>query len=125
GAALAWRNLRAGRVDRAGAARVALWVFACDAVAGILAAHHPPSLDGEATVLTEIAARAALLGAEVWLAYGALEPYARRSEPHALVSWMRLLRRRAGDPLVARDLLIGCVAGMATRLLDLPRGSQL
>ena len=49
----------------------------------------------------------------------------RRNWPQALVSWTRLLRRRAGDPLVARDLLIGAAAGTTTRLLDLPRGSQL
>jgi hypothetical protein len=125
GAVLAMRNLRAGRVDRAGAMRVAVWVFACDAVSNVLEAHHPLSFDGEATVLTTVAAAAALLGAEVWLAYAALEPYARRAWPEALVSWERLLRRRAGDPLVTRDLLLGVTAGLATRLLDLPRGSRL
>src|SRR5262249_27404246 len=52
GAVLAVRNLRAGRLDRTGAVRVALWVFVCDAAAGILMAHHPPSVDAEGEVLT-------------------------------------------------------------------------
>jgi hypothetical protein len=124
GAILAWRNLRASRVDRGGAMRVALWVFACDALAGLLVAHHPPSLDAEASMLAAIAGYAALLGAEVWVAYAALEPYARRNWPDALVSWTRLLHRSAADPLVARDLLLGVAAGTLSRLLDLPRHSQ-
>ena len=124
GAVLAWRNLRAGLVDRGGAARAALWVFGCDALAGVLAAHHPPSLDAEAAVLAAIAGAAALAAAEVWIAYAALEPYARRDCPHALVSWLRMLRGRVGDALVARDFLIGAAAGLATRLLDLPRDAR-
>ena len=124
GVVLARRNLRAGRVDRVGAARAALCVFVCDALAGVLSGHHPPSLEAEATFLTTVAGAAALVGAEVWLAYAALEPYVRRRWPQALVSWTRLLRRRAGDPLVSRDLLVGAAAGIASRLLDLPRGTQ-
>ncbi len=124
GAVFAWRNLRAGRVDRAGATRVALWVFACEALSEVIAAHHPPSLLNEAEMLTAIAGAAALLAAEVWLGYAALEPYARGDCPHALVSWMRLLRRRVADPLVARDVLAGVAAGITIRLLDLPRGTR-
>ena len=60
----------------------------------------------------------------MWIAYAALEPLARRDCPLALVSWMRLLRRRVRDALVARDLLIGITAGLAMRLLDLPRSTS-
>jgi hypothetical protein len=121
GAVLAWRNLRAGRVDRAGAVRVALWVFVCEAIAAVLGAQHRLALDPEATLLTTIAGAAALAGLEVWIAYAALEPFARRDCPQALVSWMRVLRRRISDPLIGRDVVIGTTAGLAMRVLDLPR----
>lgn len=53
----------------------------------------------------------------VFLAYVALEPYVRRLWPATLISWSRLLAGRFGDPLVGRDLLIGAVCGVCTRLL--------
>ena len=75
-------------------------------------------------MVTTIAGAAALAGVEVWIAYAALEPYARRDCPLALVSWMRLLRRRVRDPLVMRDALVGTAAGLAMRLIDLPRAGH-
>src|SRR5262249_45008564 len=69
----------------------------------------------------------------LWLAYFALEPYARRLWPEALISWSRLLAGQFRDPMVGRDLLVGCVGGalgflllaqvlpyLAPRLLGLP-----
>ena len=49
----------------------------------------------------------------VWLFYLALEPYARRLWPRTLTSWVRIFRGRFRDPLVGRDLLIGCALGAA------------
>ena len=48
-----------------------------------------------------------------WLDYLALEPFVRRRWPEAMISWTRLLGGRFADPLVARDILIGCAAGCA------------
>jgi hypothetical protein len=48
----------------------------------------------------------------LWLYYVALEPYARRFWPDLLISWSRLLKARLHDPLVGRDLQIGCFAGV-------------
>jgi hypothetical protein len=117
GAYLARRNLRAGRVDRSGAARVALWVFACDALARIIAGRHPLVVEDEAAFLAALAGAALFLAAEVWLAYAALEPYVRRKWPETMVSWTRLLRGRFDDALVGRDLLLGALGGMVMRLL--------
>lgn len=41
--------------------------------------------------------------------YLALEPYVRRTSPAMLVSWSRLLAGSWRDPLVGRDVLIGCL----------------
>jgi hypothetical protein len=46
-----------------------------------------------------------------WLAYLAVEPFLRRRWPEVLVTWTRLLAGEFRDPLVGRDVLIGCAAG--------------
>jgi serine/threonine-protein kinase len=53
----------------------------------------------------------------MWLFYIALEPFVRRLWPETLVSWNRLLAGRWRDPLVGRDLLVGAVFGVSTKLL--------
>lgn len=115
GVVIAWRNMRAGRVDRRGAARVALWVFACRALAGVVAASRPPTLEVAAAFASTLVATSLFLAAEVWLAYVALEPYVRRDWPDALVGWTRLVRGRFRDALVGRDLLLGVLAGVVMR----------
>jgi hypothetical protein len=46
-----------------------------------------------------------------WLAYLAVEPFLRRRWPETLITWTRLLAGEFRDPLVGRDLLVGCAAG--------------
>ena len=120
GVVIAWRNLRAGRVDRRGAARVALFVFVCRALAGIAAATRPPTLEAAASFASALLATSLFLAAEGWLAYIALEPYVRRDWPDALAGWTRLLRGRFRDGLVGRDLLLGVLAGVVMRLGAVP-----
>jgi serine/threonine-protein kinase len=50
--------------------------------------------------------------------YLAIEPYARRLWPRMLVSWVRVLEGRFRDPLVGRDLLVGCAGGALIALLQ-------
>jgi len=47
-----------------------------------------------------------------WILYLALEPIVRRRWPDSIISWSRLLAGRLRDPLVGRDILIGCLAGV-------------
>jgi serine/threonine-protein kinase len=72
-----------------------------------------------------------LVGAELWfgfaravgwslffgllgfLFYLLVEPQFRHTWPRALVSWVRILRGRVRDPLVARDVLAGSAYGVA------------
>src|SRR5262249_51644519 len=50
-------------------------------------------------------------GGLCWLAYLALEPFARRLWPETLISWSRLLAGRFRDPPVGPDLLVRALGG--------------
>ncbi len=125
-------NLRAGRGDRIGARRLALASFIAMMVSWMLAAHHVFDIGAEQSRISEAAAQALLAAGVMWSLYIAAEPYVRRTWPHILITWGRLLAGRVRDPLVGRDLLVGCAAGLlmtvltygfhaAPLLLDQPR----
>ena len=109
---LARRNVRLGRSD----GRAALWLggiqVACGRLAWVFGAHHVRH-PAEVAMFFMGLALDLLLGAVVWLVYLALEPYLRRLWPTTLISWIRLMEGRLRDPLVGRDVLVGCVAGVA------------
>ncbi len=105
---LARRNLRAGRSDRRGAARLAAVVFAAAPVEWLFGAHHVPSLY-EVSLLVMLLSSGLFVAVAVWILYIALEPFVRRRWPATLVSWSRLLAGDFRDPLVGRDVLIGCL----------------
>jgi hypothetical protein len=117
GALLARRNTRAGRADRRGA----MIVGVCTGVsmlASILAGNHYAG--GPSAMWNRLIIQLALVlywGVVIWLDYLALEPFVRRRWPEAMISWTRLLAGRFADPLVARDILIGCVGGFAICIL--------
>ncbi len=109
GAFLARRNLVLGRGDRRGAFRLAVFVFATQEVAWLFGASHV--LDLQEIVLFVVSLGYALYNAALtWLVYIAMEPYVRRRWPQTLVSWNRLLGGKWRDPLVGRDVLVGCAA---------------
>ena len=112
GVMLARRNIRLGRGDRKGAFRVALFVFLRYAHArafprGPRGEFRPGAVDPHQGLRLPL-----LLGAQVWLLYMALEPFARRRWPHVLISWKRLLGGSLRDPLVGRDVLLGAPRGL-------------
>ena len=108
GAMLARRNLRLGRGDRRGAARLAAFVFAAWAVAWLFGAHHVPNFS-ELYFFNQFLAWGLGWTCFIWVLYIALEPYVRRRWAATLVSWSRLLAGGFRDPLVGRDILIGCL----------------
>jgi len=123
GAILARRNLRMGRGDRKGAARLALAVLMLELVSFLAGAHYGPyGPDRVGVVIGLLVATPALL----WMLYIALEPYMRRRWPATLVSWTRLLAGRWRDAMVGRDLLAGALVGTLaiafTRMLLLAPG---
>ncbi len=110
GAMLARRNVRMGRGDRRGAFRLASFVFAALMVAWLFGAHHVANFS-EFPLFLEALVWGLAWSCFVWLLYSALEPYVRRRWPATLVSWSRLLAGDFRDPLVGRDVLLGCLTG--------------
>jgi serine/threonine-protein kinase len=115
-AILARRNLRLGRGDRRGAFHVAAFVFVAWTAAWFFGAHHVPSF-AEVSLFIEFLVWGCGLSGFTWLLYIALEPYVRRRWPATLVSWSRLLRGEVRDPLVGRDVLVGCLLCSSTTVL--------
>jgi serine/threonine-protein kinase len=106
GIVLARQNVRAGRSDWKGAARLALFSFLMTAAAEILFAHHVPTL-GEIGLLLMTCGVALIAAALLWLMYVALEPHVRKRWPSSLISWSRVLGGQILDPVVGRDVLVG------------------
>jgi hypothetical protein len=117
GALIARRNLRKGIGDRRGAGRLAFLAFGLMALVWIFSEHHVPTTH-ELYLFSLFAGGALLTSVQLWFWYIALEPFVRHRWPASLTSWSRLLSGRFRDPLVGRDLLIGCVVGVIYILLD-------
>ncbi len=115
GAFFARRNLRMGRGDRHGAARLAYFVFALMAVTWIFGEHHVPT-QWEFALFVTFVSWAVFVSGLLWLLYIALEPFVRRRWPGVLISWSRLLSGTFRDPLVGRDVLAGCVLGVVSQV---------
>jgi serine/threonine-protein kinase len=56
-------------------------------------------------------------GAQLWLAYLALEPWVRRRWPRTMVTWARLVAGDVRDALLGRDLLVGILVGLGYDLV--------
>jgi serine/threonine-protein kinase len=108
---VARRNLRLGRGDRRGAARLALSVITVMFLAWLLGTDHVPTL-GELGLFIIGLGWALSFSVLLWLLYIAIEPYVRRRWPNALIAWNRALAGNFRDPLVGRDLLVGALAGV-------------
>ena len=113
------RNLRRGRVDRAGAVRVAVFAIGTGLVAFAFQAQHVIDVHVEWQILQDVLGNALYFTAQAALAYVAIEPFLRSRMPHALISWSRLLAGRWRDPLVGRDVLIGIITGLAGYAVEL------
>jgi serine/threonine-protein kinase len=112
---LARRHVVTGRGDRRGATRLAWYVFAVSAAHYLLLAHNVWRLG----ILQGVLLAAAWKAAASWIFYLALEPYARRYWPHSLVSWSRLLAGRLRDAHIGRDMLVGCLLGVAFAVCEI------
>ena len=112
---VALRNVRRGRGDRRGALRLALYLGAVRML-WFLGAHHMASPSELGLFIGHLSFAMQRVGL-AYVFYLAIEPYARRLWPRMLVSWVRVLEGRFRDPLVGRDLLIGCAAAALGVLL--------
>lgn len=103
---IAWYNVRAGRGDLRGAAKLALLYFAAMLAGRLLLAHHTAQ-SAELSVFWRSVGVAAINGSIVWAYYLALEPWVRQKWPQTMISWSRYTTKGIRDPLVGRDILFG------------------
>ena len=115
-ALLARRNLRAGRGDRQGAFRLASFLFAVSMLAWLFRTSRAAMLP-DWTVFIMGVEYELFWSLTLWLFFIALEPSVRRLWPQTLISWNRLFAGRFRDPRVGRDLLVGVLFGVGTRVL--------
>jgi len=116
GSFFAHRNFIRGRADVKGALRLFIVLTACNCLGALALDHFAPI---PLYIWSQILLLAVpmLLSLLAWVGYLAVEPYVRRTWPHVMVSWQRLLNGRFRDPLVGRDLLLGIFAGSIVCLL--------
>jgi hypothetical protein len=124
---LAFRNLRSGRGDRRGAARLAMCVSTVMLALWVCQVHLAASL-GLLGLLLIAVCTSIFNGVLLWMLYLALEPFVRRHWPQVLVSWTNVLTGRLRDPVVGRDVLLGAALAVAwvlmIRGLDLFSGGR-
>lgn len=110
GLVFADRNRRQRRCDFKGAFRISLFVFAVYTLDWLVTADHVASIQ-EVMLLRTALAKSLFWSFSVWVLYLGFEPFIRRQWPRLMISWNRLLEGRWRDPLVGRDILIGCCVG--------------
>ena len=111
-------NIRAGRGDRVGAWRVAATAAGLLVVRWLAHAHHVPNPGVEQSRLFTAIGGAVIDGFVLWLFYIAAEPYVRRTWPHILIGWSRLISHGVRDRLIGRDLVVGLTVGLAMTVLS-------
>jgi len=112
---VAFRNLRSGRGDRRGARRLG-WVVALTVMAQWLLSEHTLTVF-HLVLFLDTLTMAVDIGGFAWTLYLACEPFLRRHSPESLIGWTRMLEGRWSDPLVGRDVLLGCATGTALSLM--------
>lgn len=111
---LAYRNLRRGRDDRRGAWRVAVAGFFLSILVEVCGVS---ALAGSWTeAATRVGSHALFVAFYLWLCHLGFEPHMRRRWPARIVSWSRAIAGRLRDPLVGRDVLLGCMFGIGDTL---------
>lgn len=114
---LARHNIKTGRSDLKGGAKLAAFCFLSFCFLNLLIADHVWSISGEMTIFGRILGDALYYAMLIGLLYIALEPFARRYWSELLISWNRLLTGDFSDPMIGRDILIGGVVGVGLTLI--------
>ncbi len=116
--ALVRYNLKSGRADRRGAARVAGFLIVVWVASWVLGARHFFAIEEETNRFFVFLSFAMSNVGVTWLLYLALEPFVRRLSPEMLIGWTRLLAGQLRDTRVGRDVLIGVALGVFFSLLS-------
>ncbi len=113
---LARLNLVAGRGDRRGALRLAIFVFLLQMALWLTRGHFSVSIGLLGDFLLAVCT-SSFYGIAMWTLYLAVEPLVRRYWPRTLISWTRVLSGQFRDPIVGRDALFGVVLGVSWILI--------
>ncbi len=111
---ISYHNLKVGRVDIKGAAKISVFCFLMLFIGFCISADHVASVGNEFQILIIIASHAVFPSVILFLAYLAIEPFVRRWWSNLLISWNRLLSGDFRDPMIGRDILIGALLGILT-----------
>jgi len=111
GIMLVRRNLRLGLGDRRTALTLTIVVFWLELVRRLLGAVHFADAVIEASRAFAMCAQALFAAVVAGTFYLALEPTVRRTRPHLLIAWSRVMSGRVRDPVLGRDVLVGACAG--------------
>jgi predicted Ser/Thr protein kinase len=117
GSFFARRNFLRGRADVQGALRLFTVLMCCFCLSFLLESHFAPYPFYVWSQFLFLSVPM-LVSFLAWVGYMAVEPYVRRTWPHVMVSWQRLLNGRFRDPLIGRDLLLGTVTAFAFSLFQ-------
>jgi hypothetical protein len=117
-ALIARRNVLGNRADRRTAQRLAAWTTFCVSVGWLVLNHHASDVSVEVNQLFNAVGYGLFLGGTLWVMYLAAEPYARRLWPDGLLGWTRFFAGHIRDPRVGRDILVGCVFGIVSSLIE-------
>ena len=109
-------TMRRKRGDVGGALRVGAAAFVAVVAFTALLGDHGGGFAGMARLLVRGMTHGVAVGALLALQYFAIETFVRRTWPHTVVGWTRLLSGRVADPVVGRDLLAGLAAGSLAAL---------
>jgi serine/threonine-protein kinase len=110
-------NLRLGRGDTRGAVRLGLFALCLGLGSWLIGGTHAAGA-GEADLFVMAAMRSVFSAVTLALTYVSFEPFVRRRWPQTMISWSRVLAGGFRDPLVGRDLLIGCLSGVVLALVQ-------
>ena len=113
------RNLVRGSGDRAGAFRIAVFLFLVHLALWICRGHFTFS-SGTAGMAFLAICTSFFFGALVWAMYLGFEPQVRRRWPRTLIASTAILSGKWRDPVVGRDGLYGIAMAISWYVIDLP-----
>ncbi len=104
---LSYFNLRAGRGDLKGAAKVSIFYFIARIIHRLISYDYDSILNDWQVIFFIICGQTVVL----FLLYVAIEPFVRRWWTEVLISWNRLMAGDFTNPLIGRDVLVGGLLG--------------
>jgi len=114
---LAWRHARMRQADLAAGSRVAIAAAVLETAFNLLTAHRDEGWATPSLFFQLGLGNMVITFFAFFVLYLAFEPIVRRTWPHPMVSWLRLVQGRWMDPRVGSDVLRGVTTAVVLWLL--------